>query len=81
MMPNPPRLLTKAQAAAYCGVGIGTFADWMSKGIVPRAVKGTQRWDIKEIDVALDRRSGLVNPGAGEKAAGELTAADYLKRL
>lgn len=75
-----PRLMTKAQAAAYCGVGLGAFADWMAKGIVPRAVKGTQRWDRKAIDAALDRRSRLVERGAGETAAGELTAADYLRR-
>lgn len=76
---SAPRLLTKAEAAAYCGVGLGAFSDWMRKGLVPRAVKGTQRWDRKAIDAALDRRSRLDDAAAG-KASDEPTAADYLKR-
>lgn len=79
-MSTAPRLLTKSQAAAYCGIGTGGFSDWIRKGILPRALKGTQRWDRAAIDAALDRRSGLAKAAMGEGAAGQLTAADYLKR-
>mgnify|MGYP003395661185 CR=1 FL=1 len=75
-----PRLLTKREAAAYCGIGTGAFDAWMRKHILPRALKGTQRWDRAAIDAALDRRSGLGERKSGEGAAGGMSAADYLKR-
>jgi hypothetical protein len=54
-----PRLLTREQAAAYCGVGLTTFTAWVRRGIVPGPVHRTHRWDIKAIDAALDAQSGL----------------------
>ncbi|PJI55821.1 hypothetical protein CTI14_01610 [Methylobacterium radiotolerans] len=55
-----PRGLSREQAAEYCGCeSVSTFDDWVRKGIVPRAMKGTSRWDRKAIDRALDRHSGL----------------------
>ena len=49
-----PRLLTREQAAAYCGVGLTTFTAWIRRGIVPGPVHRTHRWDRKAIDAALD---------------------------
>ena len=49
-----PRLLTREQAAAYCGVGLTTFTAWTRRGIVPGPVHRTHRWDRKAIDAALD---------------------------
>jgi hypothetical protein len=49
-----PRLLTREQAAAYCGVGLTTFTAWVRRGIIPGPVPQTHRWDRKVIDVALD---------------------------
>jgi hypothetical protein len=49
-----PRLLTREQAAAYCGVGLTTFTAWVRRGIIPGPVLRTHRWDRKSIDVALD---------------------------
>lgn len=49
-----PRLLTREQAATYCGVGVTTFTTWVRRGIVPGPVSGTHRWDRKAIDGALD---------------------------
>jgi hypothetical protein len=54
-----PRLLTREQAAAYCGVGLTTFTAWVRRGIVPGPVHRTHRWDIKAIDAALDAQSGI----------------------
>ncbi len=55
----PPRCLTKADAAAYCGCSEDAFDTWVKKGLVPGAIPGTQRWDRKAIDWYLDRASGL----------------------
>ena len=56
-----PRGLTREQAAEYCGCdSLAAFDDWVRRGIVPKAIPGTARWDRKAIDHALDRRSGLL---------------------
>jgi hypothetical protein len=55
-----PRGMTRDEAAAYCGCEtVATFSDWVRRGIVPRALPGTHRWDRKAIDAALDRASSL----------------------
>ena len=54
-----PRLLTREQAAAYCGVGVTTFTTWVRRGMVPGPVSGTHRWDRKAIDGALDALSRI----------------------
>jgi hypothetical protein len=54
-----PRLMTKAQAASYCGVTPSGFTAWIKAGIVPGPLPGTQRYDRKALDAALDRHSGL----------------------
>lgn len=56
-----PRVLTKKQAAEYCGCNtLAAFDRWRARGIVPDALPGTNRWDRKALDAALDRASGLV---------------------
>jgi hypothetical protein len=59
--PNlPPRGLTREQAAEYVGCEtVSAFSDWVRRGLVPGPMKGTQRWDRKALDAALDRLSGL----------------------
>ena len=47
-------MLKREEAAAYCGVGVSTFTDWVRRGIVPGPVPATHRWDRKAIDAALD---------------------------
>ncbi|MBX9934421.1 MAG: hypothetical protein K2Y56_23390 [Methylobacterium sp.] len=60
-----PRGLTREQAAEYCGCEtVDAFDNWRRRGIVPGPIPGTQRWDRKAIDRALDRRSGLFNDAA-----------------
>ncbi len=54
-----PRLLTRQQAAAYCGVTPETFDDYRRRGIVPSPISGTNKWDRKLIDSWLDKASGI----------------------
>ncbi len=56
-----PRGLTREQAAEYVGCeSVQAFNDWIRKGIIPSSIPGTNRWDRKALDRALDRRSGLL---------------------
>jgi hypothetical protein len=56
-----PRLLTREQAACYCGVTPDTFDDYRRRAIVPDPIDGTNRWDRKLIDLWLDRASGIAS--------------------
>ena len=68
-----PRGLSREQAATYCGCeSLAAFDDWVRRGIIPKAMDGTTRWDRKAIDRALDRRSGLV-----ERAGGSSVDPDF----
>jgi hypothetical protein len=60
-----PRLLTREQAAAYCGLSVNGFSDWVKAGRLPGSIPGTARWDLKAIDIALDSLSGI---GIGSSA-------------
>ncbi|NEU94833.1 hypothetical protein FNJ47_03080 [Bradyrhizobium sp. UFLA 03-164] len=66
-MTQPPRVLSKQEAANYCGCNtLAAFDQWRAKGIVPGPIPGTTRWDRKALDAALDRASGLVTASAPE---------------
>jgi hypothetical protein len=54
-----PRLISRSVAAAYCGLSVGTFSNWVRSGKLPPPLTGTTRWDLKAIDLALDTMSGL----------------------
>lgn len=54
-----PRCLSGQDGARYCGVSIYSFDDWVRRGILPKPIPGTRRWDRKAIDAALDHMSGL----------------------
>jgi len=55
-----PRGMSREQAAAYAGCeSLSAFNHWVRRGIMPKAIPGTRKWDRKAIDAALDRRSGL----------------------
>lgn len=59
------RGLSKQEAADYCGCAtLAAFDRWRREGIVPDAIPGTNRWDRKALDAALDRASGLVTDSA-----------------
>lgn len=65
------RGMTKEDAAIYCGcTTTAAFDVWIRKGIVPSAIPGTNRWDRKAIDLALDRVSNIVEaPPSGSLLA------------
>lgn len=58
------RCLTREQAAEYCGVSPSGFSAWQRQGLVPGPIPGTNRWDRKALDAALDKASGLREAGA-----------------
>jgi hypothetical protein len=39
-----PRLLTREQAAAYCGLSVHGFSEWVKAGRLPGPIHGTIRW-------------------------------------
>jgi hypothetical protein len=56
------RLLTKEQAAEYCGAkSPRTFDRWRTKNLVPGPIPHLGRWDIKVLDRHLDKLSGLTD--------------------
>ena len=63
-----PRLLTREQAAAYCGLSTRGFSEWVKAGKMPGPIPGTARWDRRAIDAVLDKASGLETRGAQEDA-------------
>ena len=56
---QPARLVTKVQAATYCGTSTATFAKWVVAGILPSTVSITGRYDMRALDAALDKLSGI----------------------
>lgn len=57
----PPRLLTREQAARYCGLTKEGFDGWVKRQLVPGPIPGTRRWDLREIDRAIDNKGGRLN--------------------
>lgn len=56
-----PRLLTKTQAAEYCGLTVSGFSQWIACGKVPGPLPNSHRWDRVAIDHALDRLSKIAS--------------------
>lgn len=79
-----PRGMSKGQAAAYAGCEtLSAFNNWIRRGIMPRPIPGTHKWDRKAIDAALDRLSGIqpkieskVSPYDAWKASQNASAAE-----
>jgi hypothetical protein len=58
---TPPRLLTKSQAAAYCGVSASTFRSICPvQAIALGAGIRLERYDIQALDQWIDRLSASV---------------------
>lgn len=63
-----PRLMSRSEAAAYCGITPSAFADWQRRGIMPGPLPGTRRWDRAAVDRALDKASGVQSVAPAETA-------------
>lgn len=70
LVPLTPRILTKGQAAAYCGLTESGFEAWVRAGKLPGRLKGTRRWDKTAIDIALDLLSGIDRTAPPPKPSG-----------
>lgn len=70
-----PRLLTRAQAARYCGLSESAFDDWQRRRLLPRPIECTKRWDRRAIDLALDRASGLTPEDYRSASSSEVQAS------
>ncbi len=68
------RLLTKKEAAEHCGLSVRGFGSWIARGLIPSALPGTNRWDLKALNHCLDRLSGLTSPHAEEDPFGQWLA-------
>lgn len=54
------RLQSKDGICAYLGgISHATYDAWHAKGIVPGAVPGTNRYDMRAHDRALDKHAGI----------------------
>lgn len=54
------RLQDKAGICAYLGdISASTYDKWQARGLVPGPVRGTNRYDVRAHDAALDRAGGL----------------------
>ena len=49
------RLLSREEAAHYCGTTPRRFTVWVERGLMPRRIPGTNRWDVRAVDAAIDR--------------------------
>ena len=53
------RLATEKEAADYIGLDLATFRAWVECGRLPKPIADCGKYDLKAIDLALDRISGL----------------------
>jgi hypothetical protein len=54
-----PRLVSKAEAARYCGVTPATYAKWVMTGVLPPSLSVIGRTDMRALNAALDKLSGI----------------------
>lgn len=54
-----PRGLSRQDAAAYLGLSVSAFDQWVEAGRLPGPIPDTHRWDRKAIDLALDKLSRI----------------------
>jgi predicted site-specific integrase-resolvase len=57
-----PRLATEHEAAGATGLDVSTFRAWVASGRLPKPIVDCGKFDMKAIDAAIDRISGLGSP-------------------
>ena len=50
--PLQPRGLAREAAAAYCGLNLEGFNEWVKRGIAPGPIPGTPLWETQVTAVA-----------------------------
>lgn len=71
----PPRLISRAAAAAYCSVSPNTFDMMIEAGQLPRPKRLSERrlaWDVRELDQAID-----LLPHEGEATSADTSWDDF----
>ena len=56
------RLVSEKEAAEVIGLELATFRAWVSCGRLPGPIEDCGKYDLKAIDTAIDRISGLGRP-------------------
>lgn len=65
-----PRLLSRSEAAAYCGVSLSLFEECV--GVPPMNCWGNRKlWDRRALDGWLDKLSGISSLCAADEPGGE----------
>ena len=55
------RLATEKEAADSIGLDLATFKAWVECGKLPGPIADCGKYDLKALDVAIDRVSGIGN--------------------
>jgi hypothetical protein len=55
-----PRLLSRDAAAAYCGISQNHFEEHVVPAVPPVKIGERRLWDVKALNIWLDRQSGLL---------------------
>ena len=56
------RIVAEREAADAAGLDLATFRAWVASGKLPPPIADCNKFDIKAIDAAIDRISGLGGP-------------------
>ena len=56
------RLVSEKEGAEAIGLDLATFRSWVSCGRLPQPIPDCGKFDLKALDAALDRISGLGGP-------------------
>lgn len=57
-MTDSPRLIGRVEAAAYCGIALGTFSLWVATHKMPPAIPGTRMWTNGRSTQSLTKSAG-----------------------
>ena len=56
------RLANEKEAAESIGLDVATFRAWVDAGKLPKPLPDCGKYDLKALDAAVDRISGLGSP-------------------
>ncbi len=55
------RFVSDKEAATYLGLEPSQFSHWVATGRLPAPLPDIDKWDLRALDVAADRLSGIGN--------------------